>query len=327
MPEFTPQIVMNSFICPDKEVVVAFTWSRSVADDIDDIENTTAISGSATLFENEIELATEQLFSGEGSAYVKFYHTPAEGCHYRVVANIDSYGEVSAETYIPKSCTVSVEITKQLLLPGYDYDNNTQAAIHIGVNNIETMDATRSLWFDIKGRGLKLYQNFDNPDGEWQEVTIDRWPYINFCDNLYVDNFNRAEEVDLTGESIYLDYRTGDPMYYGYIRLPYANIKKCSSFEIAGEFIYEHVSGYEESYKVDERLTHVRLSVISPSDELDRYSKSAYQQSEGIYYFDVTPISFDEVRVFTNVKNGLGIFAGYSQTTVDAPIKNFSEEE
>ncbi len=118
MPEFTPQIVMNSFICPDKEVVVAFTWSRSVADDIDDIENTTAISGSATLFENEIELATEQLFSGEGSAYVKFYHTPAEGCHYRVVANIDSYGEVSAETYIPKSCTVSVEITKQLLLPG-----------------------------------------------------------------------------------------------------------------------------------------------------------------------------------------------------------------
>ncbi len=146
-----------------------------------------------------------------------------------------------------------------------------------------------------------------------------------FCNNPYIDNVNRAEEVDLTGESIYLEYRTGDPMYYSTLRLAQSYIAKCTSFKIASEYVYEY-ENYDNDTKSD-YLSHVRLVAISPSDDFDRYQKSAYQQAEGIYYFDMTPISFDEVRVYTNVKNGLGIFAGYSRSVVDMPVKNFSEEE
>lgn len=313
LPELKPKIVLNSFICPDESVDIHFSWSRSATDNED---SEVAIYGEVTLFENDIEVGSEQIENGDKGSSVNFDFLPKQGCTYRVVATIDSYGEVSAETYIPMSSKVSAEVVKQEKL--YNQSIMQTAGIQFKVSDIQLRDDMRSLWFYTLGRMKST---------ETQEESIQSTNYrILFCDNPYIDDVNRAMEADLTGEIPYLNYRTGDPMYYSDLRLPQDDIEKCSSFKIASEYVYENRESINyDDYVIVDYMTHVRLVTISPSDEFDRYQKSAYQQSEGTYYFDITPLSFDEVRVYTNVKNGLGIFAGYSQTIIDMSVKNLSE--
>ncbi len=316
MPEFTPQVVLNSFICPDNSVAVDFYWSRSATDD--KYNGINPPSGTATLFEDDVQVESQTINISDDeniSSRATFDYLPTEGHSYSIVATIDNYGEVSAETYIPKSCTLTTEIVKQEKIEDFNYMNT--AGIQFSVSDILKGDNIRSVWFYTYGCMTSPVTGAVN--------TIPTNYNILFCDNPYIDNVNRVEEVDLTGESIYLEYRTGDAMYYYTLRLSQSDIAKCTSFKIASEYIYEYES-YDNDTKSD-YLSHVRLVALSPSDDFDRYQKSAYQQAEGIYYFDMTPISFDEVRVYTNVKNGLGIFAGYSRRVVDMPVKNFSEEE
>ncbi len=322
LPKFTPKIVLNSFISPEENINIIFNWSYSATEKD---HNTTAINGTATLYEEGKEIATENIeatiedvVQGESSSFVNFNYRPKEGLHYKVVAYIDSYGEVSAQTYIPKSCEFSSKVIKQEKIEDHNY--MPTAGIHFSVSDITSHDNSRSLWFVTFGRTISI-----KTQEEDERVTNFG---ILFCNNPYIDNLNRVREVDLAGELLYLEYRTGDPMYYSSLRLPQSDIDKCNSFNIASEYVYEYYEYIDENNsQVSDYLTHVRLIAVTPSDDFDRYQKSAFQQANGIYYIDMTPISFDEVRVYTNVKNGLGIFAGYSQTIVDMPVKNFSEEE
>ncbi len=316
LPEFTPRIILNSFISPASEVCIDFTWSRKANEE--GIENVTLPHGSATLYEDEVLVAQADIRTkdtNDKTSLAKFNFTPREGHTYKVVATIVNYGEVSAQTYIPKSCTLATEVVKQEEIDDFNYLST--AGIESRISDIELHDELRSLWFYTYGRTI-------TPNS--QEISVKQTNYgIIFCDNPYIDNITRAEEVDLTGESLYLEYRTGDPMYHQCLRLAQADIAKRREFSIASEYVCDYAySDYDENTPY---LTHVRLVTVSPSDDFDRYQKNAYQQAEGIYYFDCTPISFKQVRVYTNVKNGLGIFAGYSQTISDLPVKNFSEEE
>jgi len=60
------------------------------------------------------------------------------------------------------------------------------------------------------------------------------------------------------------------------------------------------------------------LHITSPSNEYDRYKRSALKQD--LIYGSL--FSSDPVSVFSNIKNGTGIFAGYNTAVVAAPINN-----
>jgi hypothetical protein len=58
-------------------------------------------------------------------------------------------------------------------------------------------------------------------------------------------------------------------------------------------------------------VDHITSCIISASPEYDLYSRSAYKQIS--YDVEVkTPLLYQPVRIFTNIKNGQGVFAGYN---------------
>ncbi len=316
---FKPKVVLNSFISPKSTIKVDFYWSRLANDDTQEKQNPPR--GIATLFEDGKQIASEDIRVSDAeniSSRATFDCTPLAGHTYSIVANIEYYGEVSATTYVPKSCDFSAKIAKQELIEDYNYMHT--AGIHTTISDVVPHDNLRSVWFYTFGVMTNLTT---------QTERIERTNYgILFCDNPYVDNVNRVDEVDLTGEYQYLEYRTGDPMYYSVVRLAQADIDKRDSFKLASEYVHENgYQGADYKFIVTENMTSVEIAAISPSDDYDRYQKSKYQQDNGVYYFDMTPISFDDVRVYNNVKNGLGIFAGYNTTSVNLPVNNLKSEE
>ncbi len=58
-------------------------------------------------------------------------------------------------------------------------------------------------------------------------------------------------------------------------------------------------------------VDHISSCIISASPEYDLYSRSAYTQIS--YDVEVkTPLLYQPVHIFTNIKNGQGVFAGYN---------------
>ncbi|WP_303228496.1 DUF4249 family protein, partial [Parabacteroides goldsteinii] len=66
---------------------------------------------------------------------------------------------------------------------------------------------------------------------------------------------------------------------------------------------------YSEPHKIE-------VKVISAAPEYDQYCKTYYQQlSKIIYSNDISAITYQPIQVYSNIENGLGIFAGMNETS------------
>ena len=282
--EFTPQVVVNSFINPDSTIKVNLFWTKEHTD-------TSAYKRvdrfSAKIYENE-----NIIFEGADlNDSILTTHYPKEGFKYRLEVNIPDYGEVVATTYIPLSPSINVKHLDSL--------NSYGRYRHFEINNIELKDKSRS----VIVRSMGIYEKHPTKFNNWYYATNP------FCDqfNTYIDNDQTAQ----TNSSIYHDY---------FIRIPYLNIAKAMPLKFAisnfktimgGDgYIGEDDWGYPIYDYVYYNPTHIITEVIAPSNEYDKYLKSAYQQIE--LGSSEPPIFSQTIPISSNVKNGLGVFAGYS---------------
>ncbi len=72
--------------------------------------------------------------------------------------------------------------------------------------------------------------------------------------------------------------------------------------------------------------TGIKVKVMTASPEYDQFCKSLYEQKSMIVYEgDISSIFFQPKTVYSNIENGLGIFAGVSEMNYvfDLPTRGY----
>lgn len=288
--EFTPTIVVNSTITPDSTIKVYLHWSKHIED--------TTTNKKVERFTAKIYEDNNTIFDGEGiNGLLSTAHHPQEGSQYRLEIDVLDYGRLSAETSIPPAPKIKLEYTGVQGNPLVSYGGGYR---HFNLDKIELGTTTRSVMI----RSYGLYKE--------RESELARELYV---DNPFCDQFNTIidmSEVALRGSSVGYEY---------YIRVPYKNIEQSmplkfamSNFPSYSEYIIigEDEFGHSIYEKKEEWCSHMRVEVIAPSDEYDKFYKSAYLQKS----LDNAGIFSETFLVHSNIENGLGSFMGYSSTTV-----------
>jgi len=284
--EFTPNVVVNSIINPDSTVKASLFWSRHT----DDTSGYKVVDRfTAILYENN-----SVIFDGEGidgALATAIY--PKEGAKYRLEIDVPQYGKLSAETSIPLMPTVDLDYTGVIdgtqLGPWGSY-------YHFTINKISPNSDTRSLM--IRVMSISEVMNYDG--GHY------------YANNAFCDQFNALFDIsytDLKGSSIDFEH---------YIRIPYKNIDQAIPLKFSVSHLIPRkvfIDYDDDGFPIYTQLYETVTEIIAPSNEYDKYYKSAYQQNRYVYIFS------DTYSVHSNIENGLGIFAGYSSASITKKIE------
>lgn len=79
--------------------------------------------------------------------------------------------------------------------------------------------------------------------------------------------------------------------------------------------------------KVSEKMTGIEIDIINASNEYDQYCRTYYQALSIPSSGDLSGMFFQPSTVYSNVNNGLGIFAGRSVTKYLFSITNQSDNK
>ena len=307
------KIVVESLINPDSVIKVTVAWNRPT--------NATYIRSVHTPPIEYINGALVQIeengiliLSGTTVNGVLFSDVyPVAGKRYRLTVKVESEIELTAATSIPFPADISYSIRKK-------YDNRCLCSyigifdecieitpfyelsyIAVDVNDIVLPPEVQAVW--ITG-----YAKFDN----------DTFPYIGgdlYSNSPYIDQFNVA------GEDMDVLLRESNILYErGVIRIQRQAISLALPFTFSKGVSGARRNEWDEEYgewKYFYNDGRFLLHITSPSNEYDRYRRSAIKQSLIWGWL----FSSDPVSVFSNINNGVGIFAGYNTTVVAAPIK------
>lgn len=297
--DFTPQVVLNSIINPDSTIKANIFWAKKVGDTAKfvRVEYT-----EVKLYKNDALILETDCIDGKFKTNIY----PEVGANYKMELIVPDYGVVTAETYVPQTPKATVKLTKTV--EGYAYYTTYY---HIEGTDLTLSEKLRS----VLVRSVGAYEN---------GITEKSYGY--YIDNALCDQFNATNDpfdVADRGSSIVHDK---------YLRVPYANISAALPLNFSikgfGSYYTETLIGEDEwGYPVYDRKEYkcsaIKVNIIAPSDEYDRYLKSVYQQAA--FDFDM-PIFNEPIPVHSNIKNGLGIFAGYSATTLNIDLELETEE-
>ncbi len=119
-----------------------------------------------------------------------------------------------------------------------------------------------------------------------------------YCNNSLVDNFNREEGSDLIAAEV------GSGYHGSFLRVKAKNLSSIDSVVVHPAY---------GSTIIDDNLERIEIRVIAASKEYDQYCKTYYQQLN-IPASDDALIWYQPINVYSNIKGGLGIFAGKVET-------------
>ncbi len=309
------QLVLNGVLHPDSTVHVSLTTTAALFPQTRDfpvVEN-----AAIKLYEDDV-LVGNLVF--QDSLYVLDYH-PKAGSTYTVEAVVPGYATLRASDVVPAApdITVCYREDTEKRYQGRD------AILEVAID--DPVQETNFYWLEE----INTYPEFPRcrtkqdsivwENGEEQVIHQDTivcqdgapptfqqdraYLYESFSPvpdrfNAYVDNFfggvtvfegfMRIEDAAMNGEVIAFDLSAG---YYSYEY--FSN--------------YRHTSGQSS----------VTVNVINASQHYDRYLKSSITYMLNESFYSDEEIGFkpfaEVIQVYSNVENGVGIFAAYNSTS------------
>lgn len=284
-----PQIVVNSIITPDSLVKVSVMKSKSVAD----LENAfEAVEGAGVeIFENG-----SLIFSGVTgkNGIAKGDVRPKAGCSYSLLVRTEGK-ELSATTDIPEISAADFSFRQK------DAAFGVRAFLFADISSLRPSDCSG------------LYIVFEN---EYENGLR------NDADRLF-SNSNYVDHINMEFVSVENDYKESNMAFNsGFVRIPASVFGSVAPLSVCSETYWLRTGFYPVSGKYDEygypvyeevelKISEVYFRLISPSTDYDRYCRSVYRQQ----MLDTSSDPFVPAGepIYSNIKNGTGIFAGYSQ--------------
>lgn len=274
------QLVLNSIICPDSAFSASISKSTSI---LKGHQISQATDGSLDLYENGTLLT--HITSPTGQFYASEIK-PKAGKNYRIVVNSNGK-QVEAETTIPNQAEV-ISIDTSSVKDEY---GNRRLNYKVRIKDPAGDDYYRIVVLR-EYLNTSLYQN-----SIWKYYLSKQMEYITTTDPVFNSLYNNigSDAIDI-----------GPNNEYSMFPDDYFKGKDYSvQFQLASwGYSYQ---GYGFKYIYDRTTVHVqRLSK-------DFYTYLKYLKLHN-HYRD-NPFS-EPVPVYSNVKNGTGIFAGFNDNTV-----------
>jgi hypothetical protein len=145
---------------------------------------------------------------------------------------------------------------------------------HFDMTELTVPDDTKSVWI----RGKRRYNG-------WKDV-FEYYTTSAFVDQI--NGSNDASEANDKGSTVNFEQ---------FLRIPYENCEAVVPLRFS-------VFGAEDEKHI--------FQVITASDTYDRYMKSRYKQELNTEWGGEENPFVEQITVYTNISNGLGIFAGYN---------------
>lgn len=276
------QIVLNGILNPDSILKIKLSFSQ-------DLTDTTA--------PENIENASVQVLEN-GSTWIELHHNidgeyisdarVKRGNSYRILVNVDGYVPVEAEDWVPLAPVISACYRRENNSDSYD------ARVDLDVFNDQVVE--NRYWFDVSVRDYKKENS--------AEVELTKLYYLT-CADLFLDNFNSSYDNTLHNFYYTLFMRQSDE----------SKNKKSFPLTISGAdgnpfFRYETLQALDENQAL-------YVSAYNCSAAYDRYLKSTLIEFLNNELYDMSSPINGPVKIYSNVKNGLGIFAAYSVKTIE----------
>jgi hypothetical protein len=209
------------------------------------------------------------------------YH-PKAGAYYTIEVSYPGLETVSAETFVPNSITCKA---KMIMEYRSDWD---KWLADLSEFKLPT-GSQASLW-------ITVYTCHENGFvSQYHDI---------YANNLLIDNVNKQTGMPVMNPVV------GSIYYDAFLRIKNGNLPNLDKLVFTPAHAYHYGSIIPNS---PEKQINVKL--IAAGREYDRYCHTLYEQKSMIFYEDdISAIVFQPIQVYSNIKNGLGIFAGINET-------------
>ncbi len=270
-----PRVVVNALLTPQEDFVVKLHWSTTYSGDkmkFRPVEN-----AGIHLFENGAQ-AFGCAASPDGETKTSF--RAAAGRDYRLEIDVAGYGKLTASTTIPEPPTARLDATKE---KGYYR--------HFELSTLDAPAEAKSIW--IKGtetvdRG-EYWENF--PEGRYQVSDISEY----YTTSPFVDQINGVNDT------YHAEDKGSTVDFEEFLRIPYENREAVLPLRFSVWGSSDGMTKCSHSFRI-----------ITASDAYDRYMKSRYKQEQNSGWNGEGNPFIEQITVYSNIENGLGIFAGYN---------------
>ncbi len=215
------------------------------------------------------------------SIFVMQYN-PQAGATYSIEVIHEGLQTVKAQTGIPDAihCRAS-------FFSGKEYWDTSQYIVKLDSFEWPQNEGTY-LW-------ITAYQLFENGKVvQYNEL---------YTNNVLVDKLNSVAGMGAKNETV------GSIYYNGFLRIKNKNIPHLTELLLTPNYVADG-----SNYNPEGSQNGIRIKLMTASSEYDKYNKSLYEQKYRIVYDeDISSVFYQPNGVYTNVENGLGIFAGMNE--------------
>jgi hypothetical protein len=226
------------------------------------------------------------------------YH-PKSGLYYTIEASFPGFERVSANTIIPDSITCKAEM---IIDEPY---NQSDRLVELS-EFILPANSQASLW-------ITSYAIFEDETYQYQEI------YVN---NLLIDEVNQISGMPVRNPVV------GSLYHDAFLRIKNNNLSDLDKLVFTPAYIsYNYYKPFDpenpEPFDPWYGQRKIGIKLITASREYDQYCRTLYlQKSMIIYDNDISAIVYQPVQVYSNLTNGVGIFAGLNETNYYFDLPN-----
>lgn len=270
-------IIVNGILTPTTHIHVRLHKLQKK----DNQYSYTGLEGAKITFKEDLEVLYDEVCA---DSVFTLNHFPKAGAVYSIEVTYDGLKTVSAQTKVPSAIKCKCHF----------------------IEDPETCSIFRLSDFEIPGTEnscmwITSYEIYKD-DTELQYNDL-------YTKHALVDKINSQYGMGYMGcEAV------GTVYHNGFLRVRNKNLPLLDELIFQPAYIPDTITIPDSLSSYPEKAEIIKVKIITASPEYDQFSKSLYEQKYMIVYDeDITSIFFQPQWVYTNIENGLGIFAGMNE--------------
>lgn len=267
------RIIVNSILTPVNEIEVKLFYTHKTGSGY----GFSGLRGAHVLLkENDLVLYDAVC----PDSILRLPYKPMTGSVYSIKVSTDNLPEVNSETSIPAQIQCEVDMAY----------NGRSSIVYL--DKFVIPENNRSVLWIL---AYQLYEEF----GIFQYTDL-------YTKHALIDKSNSVSGMDVENEEV------GSVYYEGFLRVKNKNLPYFSNLAMTPSRTYYWKN--PDTIPSASVPHDIMIKLLTATPEYDQYSKSLYDNKSMVIYDDgLSTIFYRPQAVYTNIKNGLGIFAGRNE--------------
>lgn len=294
---YTEKVILNGIL--SLNTPISITLHKSLKANAVDSNYTIIKNAKVSFFEDDKFI--EEVTINEKMHYLGSFK-PQEGKKYKVIAKVPDYGIVEAEETMPFAVHAKISKTTNSIA-----NINQNPSFNIKIFSTNSSDY---YWLSVIQSNTTLVGNAECPENRPKNSPLPKGCYL--IDGKYTttNNFmSNAESIDRFNG--FYDSQSGHYLFHNYL--------KFKDFDKSQKNIDLNFTFYNQIPKGKGSFDELYINALVFGNAMNKYHKSAllFNNNSIRYTSDLFQNPFPEyVPVYTNVKNGVGIFGAIIENKI-----------